>query len=163
MKNLELNKVGVFATIAGGVLFVITAVLYVVLPTQQIDRYNLAFPDTAGGDVHHEWRNLPDRTGIAAQSQLLVEEMMLGPVALGAVPFISEDTELNSVIFADAENIVYLDFSPDLIVGSLADDTPFVDVVELLTRNLTHNIRGIESIVITISGQLPDVPRFDPL
>lgn len=163
MKNLELSKIGFSALAAAAVLFVATVVLFVTLPSQRGDRYNLAFPDTAGGDVHHEWRILPERTGVAAQAKLLLGEMMLGPVTLGAIPFISEETELNSVIFTKSQKTIYIDFSADVIVGETVDDIPFVDVVDLLTRNLRHNIRGIESIVITIGGQMPDVPRFEPL
>ncbi len=161
MKNLELNKLSLAASAAILLLAGVTAVLAVTLPQQRGQRYNLTFPDTAGGADHHEWRILPARDSLAERSRLVVEELLLGPVELGAVPFIPEETTLRSVVVDEKTMTLYLDFSPELVVGGSTDAVAFEEAVDLIHYNLHRNLRRLNEIVVTVEGQLPGVPRFE--
>jgi hypothetical protein len=160
---LELNKIGLFSAAAATALFVVALVLFLLVPAQRNDRYRLAFPDTAGGALHYEWRILPDRSGTREKARLLLEEMMLGPVSLGAVPFFPESSELQSVLYDRSDRTLYIDFDPSFVVESENGLYPFPDLTALIERNLRHNINGIDRIFVTIAGQLPGAPRFEGL
>ncbi len=160
---MELNKIGYISAAGAATVFVVAVVLFVFSPEQHNDRYNLAFPDTAGGALHHEWRILPDRDGVQERVQLLIEEMMLGPVTLGAVPFLPERSDLRSVVYDHADRTIYIDFDAAFFVETEDGRFPFVDLKHLIETNLRHNIPQIDRIIVTVAGQLPEVPRFEGL
>ncbi len=163
MKNLELNKTGIIAVVVAVLLGTVAGILAQTLPEQRAQRYNLAFPDTAGGKNHHEWRLLPERDTIAGTARLVVEELLLGPVQLGAVPFVPEGTAVRSVIYRRESRTLYVDFSSHLVVGNIRGNISIEEALDLITYNINRNIPRIEEIVMTVEGQLPGVPRFDTL
>jgi len=160
---LELNKIVYFSATIAAALFVVALTLFLLSPDQRDDRYSLAFPDTAGGALHNEWRILPNRSGARERIHMLLEEMMLGPVSLGAVPFLPETSELQSVLYDRSDRTVYIDFDPSFVVQSENGLFPFADLTALIERNLRHNVTGIDRIIVTIDGQLPGAPRFEGL
>lgn len=163
MKNLELNKIGTVAAGGAIVTLLISIVLFLVTEAGERDRYNFAFPDTAGGSIHHEWRVLPSRHSVRDRAELIVRELLLGPVALGAVPIVPEESDIRSVIYNENTRTVFIDFTPDVILQPGAERIPFEDAVALIDRNIRHNLKMVESIVVTIDGQIPGAPRFDTL
>ena len=160
---MELNKVGVAASVAATVVFIFTVVLYFTAPGQQRREYVVSFPDTAGGAPHHERRILPQREDATARVETVVRELMLGPIALGAVPFIAEDARLNSVVVDDETATAYIDFSADILFGMQMEEFPFDEVEVMVKHNIARNVRRIDEIVVTVEGQLPGVPRFEGL
>lgn len=163
MKNLDANRIGIVFAAAFAVLLLLAAILWGFSPEQQRDRYNVTFPDTAGGSVHHEWRLLPEKETREERIELLIREVMLGPVSLGAVPVVPEDTRLQGVILDTDTDTVYLDFSRELVLNGEEEGMSYEIAIDYISRNIRHNCRHIGEIVVTVEGQIPDVPRFDEL
>jgi hypothetical protein len=163
MKNWELNKIGLAAASVALFLAILAAVLVLTLPSQRGDRYNMAFPDTAGGSNHHEWRVLSPEDNMDSRVRLIVEELLLGPMELGAIPFFPGGTEIRSIVVNDGNRTVYIDFSSEIIVHDQSENIGFEEVMDLLEYNLFRNFPRLEQIIVTVEGQLPGVPRFTGL
>jgi hypothetical protein len=118
------------------------------------------FPDTVGGDIHAEWRSVPARSDLNEQIALYIEEVILGPSSLGAIPYIPENTRVRRTIVEPESRTVFVDFDREVMFGSIRDEISFDDVQSLLTRSLLHNFRQIDSVVLTIEGQVPNSGRF---
>jgi hypothetical protein len=161
---LEVTKIGIAGAIVTAVVVTLSVIVWSFLPTQQRDRYNVAFPDTAGGAVHHEWRTLPERRTTRDRVELVVRELMLGPSSLGAIPVIPEGTRLNSVVYDGETRTVFIDFSNELILDDGENRTVTYDqALDFVTRNVYHNIRSVDVVSVTINGQVPEAPRFEEL
>ena len=146
--------------IAGGApaaVFVLSLALFLAFP-QDAQRRLLIFPDTAGGERHREWHRIPRRRDRRDQVEMFVRELTLGPVQLGAVPFIPEEAEIRSLVLRD--DTLYIDFSEDVMFDENRVELGFGDLEQLLQENLRHNFRWLERAVILIDGQEPDAPRF---
>lgn len=161
---MEVTKIGLAAGIAAAVIVALSVIVWNLVPTQQRDRYNVAFPDTAGGAVHHEWRTLPERNTTRERVELVVREVMLGPISLGAIPVLPEYTRLNSVVYDGETRTVFIDFSNQLILDDGDDRTVTYDqALDFVARNVYHNCRKVDVVSVTINGQVPEVPRFEEL
>ncbi len=154
-----MNRRSAFFAAALGVVLLGTIVLWVALPPQ-LTRHVLAFPDTAGGTVHHEVRFLPRRTTRVESVRLYTEEIILGPAHVGAVPFVPPETEINA-LFLDREGRLYVDFSTAIMFAS-GGATAIEDIRELIEWNLTFNFRYVNEVVLTIDGQVPGFPPIIP-
>ena len=136
----------------------VSLVIFVTVP-QQLERRLLIFPDTAGGSRHYEWHLVPRAAERFEQLEAMTEEMLLGPVALGAVPFLDPDTRIRSMVLRD-DRILYLDFSPEIMFDRGGGERGLDGVTGLVQENLLHNFRWLDEVVVLIDGQLPEVPRF---
>ncbi len=160
MKNLGLNKLGTLSCIFALFFALLAGTLVLTLPSQRGQRYNLAFPDTAGGTNHHEWRVLFTENDPGGRVRSIVEELLLGPMELGAVPFFPIKTRVRSIVVHNSTKTAYIDFSSEIIVHDQTENMAFEEIVELLRYNLFRNIHRLERIVVTVEGQMPGVPRF---
>ncbi len=140
-----------------GVLF-LSLITYVVAPPP-LERRMLFFPDTAGGDRHAEWHFIPRRSERVDQIRLYIEELKLGPVELGSIPFIPENAELRSLVLHDGTTL-YIDFTPDIMFDEQDSERNFADLEQLLTENLHHNFPSLDRTVVLVGGQVPDAPSF---
>lgn len=156
--KLRAHPVGTtsLAVLIVGALLV--AVLAVLFPSQS-QRRLLRFPDVAGAALHAEWRELPYRASHEEQLELFVEELILGPIQLGAVPVIPRDTTVRGVVISD-DGTAYIDLSREFMFSGTDTIGTIGDRMDLIARNIKHNFRYIGSIIITIEGQLPNEPRF---
>lgn len=157
------NTVSNRALLVAPVLFVVSllvTVLFFALTPDRFDRRIMWFPDTVGGDIHAEWRRVPARSGLREQIAMYIEEVILGPSSLGAIPYIPENTRVRSTIVEGESRTVFVDFDREVMFGSIRDEISFDDVESLLTRSLLHNFRQIDSVVLTIEGQVPNSGRF---
>lgn len=136
----------------------VSLVAYLVAPPE-LERRVLFFPDTAGGERHAEWHHVPRRSEPVDQMRLFIEELQLGPVELGSVPFIPETAEIRSIVLRDS-NVLYVDFSPSIMFDEQDSERNFADLERLLTENVQHNFRNLQDTVVLIGGQVPDAPSF---
>lgn len=136
----------------------IVAILNATLPDDRQKRL-FWFPDTAGADLHAEWRELPYRATRQDRIAMFLDDLVLGPVELGAIPIVSRNTEVRSIILA-ADGTLYLDFSKEIAFEDSSSLSNLDDRITLISRNIRHNFRFVEAIIITIEGQLPNEPRF---
>ena len=136
----------------------LSLIMYIVAPPP-LERRMLFFPDTAGGDRHAEWHFVPRRSDRLEQIRLFLEELKLGPVELGSVPFIPETTELRSLVLREGD-VLYVDFTPEIMFDERNSERNFADLEDLLTENLRHNFPVLERTVVLVGGQVPDAPSF---
>ncbi len=136
----------------------VSLVSYLVAPPE-FERRVLFFPDTAGGDQHAEWHYLPRRSEPIDQMRLFIEELQLGPVELGSVPFVPETADIRSIVLRDSD-VLYVDFSPEIMFDERDSERNFADLEQLLTENVQHNFRNLQDTVVLIGGQVPDAPSF---
>ena len=149
-----MNNRSVIVSTALVASLVLSLLLYLFIP-QSSQRRLLRFPDTAGGAVHSEWHYLPARDSRRDQIELFIEELKLGPLRLGAVPFIPRHSEIRSVVITDDRRL-FVDFDPSVMFA----EENVEDLIDLLEYNLSHNFRWLRDITITINGQELNVPRF---
>lgn len=124
----------------------------------------MAFPDTAGGANHHEWRVLPERKTTRDRVELVVREVMLGPISLGAIPVLPEEIDLNSVVYDEESKTAYIDFSNELILDDGENRAVTYDLaLDFVAQNVYHNCRNVDVVSVTINGQVPEAPRFEEL
>lgn len=142
--------------LVGGLALV--TLLYITIPSTRQHRL-IWFPDTAGAGFHAEWRTVPYRGERTAEISLYVEEMILGPVELGAIRIVPRGTEAKSIILSDDQTL-YLDFNRGILMDDSDATASLEDRLAILTRNIHHNFRFVHAIVVTIEGQLPNQPRF---
>ncbi|MEX2442863.1 MAG: GerMN domain-containing protein [Alkalispirochaeta sp.] len=147
--------------IAPGLLaavLIMSSILYLVSPPP-LERRLLFFPDTAGGDQRAEWHYVPRRSDPVDQIRIFVEELKLGPVELGSVPFIPKTAEIRSIIVNNGK-VVYIDFTPEIMFDESDSERNFADLKELLIDNLGHNFPAIQETAVLIGGQVPNAPSF---
>lgn len=153
-----MSRTRVIAPVVLGLALIASIILYAVTP-RAFDRRLLRFPDTAGGEPHAEWHLVPHRDSREDQIRMLVAEIKLGPVELGAVPYLPQDARIRNLVLRDGE-ILYLDFSPDVMFGDADAEGGFSEIDALLRRTLRHNFGWLDEIRILIAGQVPEAPRF---
>jgi len=153
-----LNKRNYVAPALFAATLLVSLILYTVAPPE-LERRLLFFPDTAGGERHAERHYVPRRSAQVDQIQIFIEELQLGPVQLGSVPFIPDTAELRSLVL-DEEGVLYIDFTPNIMFDEQDSERNFSDLEELLTENLHHNFPSLESSVVLVGGQVPDAPSF---
>ena len=156
-----LNKRTLIAPAALLAAFLISFFWYVLIP-QDMQRRLLVFPDTAGGERHREWHLVPDRTDRVEQVRMFVRELELGPVQLGAIPFLPVGTAIRSLMLRDGD-VLYLDFTPAVMFEAGTAERSFADVEQLMEENLFHNFRWLREVHFLIGGQVPEAPRFDSI
>ena len=162
-KNLEVTKTGIIAIIAAVVVTALSTVAWSFAPSQQRDRYNIAFPDTAGGAVHHEWRILPERNTTRDRIELVIREVMLGPMSLGAIPVTPEGTRLNSVVYDDETGTAFIDFSNERALDDGNRTVAYDIALDFIVRNVYYNCRDVDVVSVTIDGRVPETPRFEEI
>lgn len=147
---------GAIAILTIGLLLV--TLLHTMFPTERHRRL-VWFPDTTGAGLHAEWRTVPAREDVTAQIAMYLEEMVLGPVELGAIRIVPRGTEMRAVILAE-DGTLYIDFDGTILMDD-ADATGSIDErIAVLSRNILHNFRFVRGIIVTIEGQVPNQPRF---
>lgn len=90
---------------------------------------------------------------------MYLEDMILGPVELGAIRIVPRNTTVNAVILSD-DGTLYVDFDRHILMDDNDSAGSIDDRIAIISRNIAHNFRFVRSIVVTIEGQLPNEPRF---
>lgn len=111
------------------------------------------FPQYRSSKVSGESRNLPVRESMEENIELLIQEILLGPVDVTHVHIFPEGTSLRSVLLRDAQ--LYIDLSVDAILGRKKSELGFEESVEVLKRTVSYNYPSIDSFLVTIDGELP--------
>lgn len=140
------------------VLLALTVVHLTAVPSART-RHVFWFPDTTRSRLNPEWRFIPARESRRESIEVFLEELLLGPTRMGSIPYVRRDVKIRSVMLDDRDRL-YLDFSPELIFGREDVEVSIDDLSEHLRKNLKHNFPFLDQVVITIDGQIPNVPRF---
>ena len=149
-------------TILGAVLLVsalLFSLLSLLLFPQEYTRRVLFFPNGVTGEPAGEEHLLPRRGEREAAIELFVEELVLGPNTLGSVGILPERSSIELLMLRDGK--LYLDFSPEILDTEEELRISFDDVLDMTEYNIRYNFPFLGSVEITVTGQLPDEPRFD--
>ena len=140
------------------VLALATTLVWVGAYPGKWNRRILIFPDTVGGERHLEYRMVPRRAMTEDKIEALVDELLLGPVNMGAVPFIPKQTSINSVVLSGTT--VYIDISEEVVFGPETGQIAFEETLDLVKANLLVNFPNLRQMVVTIAGNVPGVAPY---
>ena len=135
------------------------SILWVLILPQEKRQKVLFFPNGVTGEIAGEEHLLPREPSREATVHAFLEELILGPHTLGAVPVFPEDTEIELLMLRDRR--LYVDFSPQILQSEQEMTVSFDDTLSIVTHNLRYNFPAIRTITYTVAGQLPGEPRFD--
>jgi len=138
--------------ILGGV-FVLSVIVYIFTGAGQVNRV-LFFPTEGTMELSGELRRVPRRGSDEENIELLVEELILGPVELSLNPLIPKYTTVRTCMFRD--RTVYLDLSPELIVGKGSVELSVDESLAGVDRTIRFNFPRVEDIVFFIDGEMYD-------
>lgn len=116
------------------------------------------FPDTAGAHANAEWRYLPRRETPREFLELYLSEMLLGPVHMGSSALVPRGVVFRIVALGEGGRL-FVDLSPELLVGR-EEEVDMDRLFALLEKNVVHNFGFVKNVIITVGGDLPNVPRF---
>lgn len=136
---------------------VIGLALYFIFPPRQTERV-LFFPENITGKTHGESRLVPRERGREDAIVEVVDEILLGPTRLRDLPLVPADTRLDFLMLRG--DTVYIDFSPELVVGSDSVQESVPRILEIVRHTIFYNFPYVRQISITIGGQLPGQPYF---
>ncbi len=139
-----------------GILFLavlfFSLVMFFVTDTK-VRRKVFFFPQYRSSRITGESRNLPVRGSMEANIELLIQEVLLGPVDVTHVHIFPEGTSLRTVLLRDTR--LYIDLSVDAVLGRKKSELGFEESVEVLKRTVSYNFPSIESFLVTIDGEMP--------
>lgn len=151
-------------TIVGGSILagsLLIALIWALVFPAPLQRRVLYYPATVGDAVHPEVHLLPRRPNREAQLVQFVHELVLGPLTVGSTSIFPPKTRVGHVILG-RDGILYLDFNLDLALAADEQSFAFMDIVDLLRKNIFFNFRFVRDVVITIGGQVPSAPWYRP-
>lgn len=138
----------------GGLMAAVLAgsvITYLVMDGSQVNRV-LFFPEDGTGHTAGERRRLPRRDGDENSIQLLVEELILGPVELSLNPLLPKHTSVRTCMLRD--RIVYLDLSPELVVAGSETGLSVEESLHGIERTIRFNYPRVEDIIFFIDGEM---------
>jgi hypothetical protein len=151
--------IGIVAAGLFTAILLVVSVLSVVRPPEQHRRV-FWFPDSTLSTYNMEWRFVPYRSTRSAMVDLYVRELVLGPARMNSVPILPRETTIRSVVLGESGR-VFVDFSPEGLLGDTRERLALDDLLELLEKNLLHNFSFVPEVVVTIGGREPNIVRFE--
>ena len=114
------------------------------------------FPGIFDDDLAPERRVVPRRRSAEEQAEVLIEELLLGPVSFDRGQLVPEGSRLNAVMLRNG--ILYVSLSEVVVALADTDDLPLDQVMEAIERTIRSNLTGVESVEITVGGNNPFFP-----
>ncbi|MBN2049972.1 MAG: GerMN domain-containing protein [Spirochaetales bacterium] len=149
MKRLEKGSL-IWGTVLG-VLCVVSVLLYLFVGNGQVKRV-LFFPDDTVTRTVGETRMLPKVKGDEENIEVLLKELILGPVDLSLRPLLPKHTKVRTCMLR--KKTLYVDFSPELIVGKEKISLSVDEALAGVERSLRFNFPRIEEILFFIDGEM---------
>ena len=137
-------------------LFVSVA-FYLILPPDRISR-TLYFPGNTNAELSGEMRLVPRTSSSERAIELVVEEVLLGPSVITHGRLFPRESEANAVILNG--DTVYVDLDGRSIVDSPDVRVTAAQSIDALRYTLLQNFRFLESVVVTVDGNVPFVPAY---
>lgn len=120
----------------------------------------LFFPGTAEDTLTGEVRLLPRPESLRKDILNVAEDLLLGPSAIEHGRALPRTAHVNSVILSGDR--LFLDISTEALFASDEVRADLSVGLDALYRTLSFNFRSLDQIVLTIGGQIPYEPPFDP-
>jgi hypothetical protein len=146
---------GKIAVLLGGVCLALSLLLFHVTGEARQERV-LFFPGTISKQLSGESRVVHYSGTPAEDMRTLVEELILGPVAIDNSRALSKETEIRLLIVRD--EVLYLDLSYDLLYTGEEVNLNVKESLAAVRKTLHFNFPWLERVHITIGGNLPFEP-----
>lgn len=117
----------------------------------------LFFPRYRSSQCEGESRILPRKDTAEAAIELLIDEILLGPMNVNYVPVVAKETKLQTILYRN--NTLYVDLSDDPIFGHTDSTLSFQESLDCIAKSVQFNFPEVERIEFTINGFQPDFPR----
>jgi hypothetical protein len=132
-------------------LFVLSLTVYV-LSRPWTPRV-LFFPEDVTGKLVGERRFLPPRRGLAANVELYVQELILGPSEPLTDRLVPKEVRLDSVVAGQGN--VYVSLSREILKPS--PDTPlgFDQTLQAIADGVLYNFPQVRRLHLLVEGQVP--------
>jgi len=135
----------------------LSVAFYLLMPPDRISR-TLYFPGNTDAELSGEMRLVPRTSNRERAIELVVEEVLLGPSLITHGRLFPRESEANAVILNG--DTVYVDLDDRSIVDSSDVRVTTVQSIDALRYTLLHNFRFLESVVVTVDGNVPFVPAY---
>jgi hypothetical protein len=137
--------------------FVIAALIFWLFPPQHVAR-TLFFPGTTEMRLSGECRLVPRTSDQERAMELVVEELLLGPLLISHGRLFPRETAARALVLADGT--AYVDLNTRAMLSDQAVRIPVADAIAAVRETLLFNFRSLEDVVVTIEGNVPFVPAY---
>jgi hypothetical protein len=137
--------------------FLLSLAFFLAFPPDRIRR-TLFFPGATDLSLRGESRLLPRTRSQERDVALLVEDLILGPAEIDHGRVMPRGTAIRSLIVNERE--VYIDLSSTAIDPEESVRLPLDRALGAIERSVIHNFRTLDTVLITIDGQVPFEPGF---
>jgi hypothetical protein len=122
--------------------------------------YIIFFPESARAEITGEPRRMYRQDTLEKNVELLVREIILGPMDIRHTNIFPPNTRIRSVFVRNG--IAALDFSPEIIFLGSQMRLSFDELVAAVRQTVLFNFRQLSGVVVTVDGQVPGVVSFLP-
>lgn len=152
MKKLIHDNLTLVVALLFSVILILSLVFFFVFEFNEVKRV-FFFPNDVTGDLNGEVRKLHRSKEDEENITLFVKEIILGPGRFENKPIIPRNTTLNTVILRD--NKLYLDFRENIFFPQGRSHEEIEKIEKVLRESIKFNFPFIDTITITINGQIP--------
>ena len=110
----------------------------------------MGLPDSAS--LRGETRSLPNKKNIEEDVQLLVEDLVLGPLLPENAPFLPPATRIESVVYDRGK--LYINISRDFVEEN-PEWVSIEDQLQAVANTVLFNFPRIKNLFLFIDGQIP--------
>jgi hypothetical protein len=135
-------------------VFLLSFVLYA-LEYSGATRRVLFFPENFTGKLIGEERYIAARATVDENIKSLVEEIAYGPMNKKSIDLFPAGTRLLSSWYKPEDNVLYLDFSSDILFLSPKFPLDFTSMFQTVVNTVKFNFPGVQTITFFINGEIP--------
>jgi hypothetical protein len=109
---------------------------------------------------------LPKTTDIEKGIRLLVDEILLGPIDLLALPILDDSTRISNLFYQEKTRSLIVSFTKEAmnveegVLTRIRTEEDLSRAFSYLTHNLKANYPFLKNITYLIDGQIPFVPPY---
>ena len=112
------------------------------------------FPEPVSKTLKTEYRLLPVQDTLEKNLELMVKEVFLGPSLLTLDRVFPDGARLNHIFLRDG--ILYIDMNSRAAMSDSMFWLTFPESLDILEKTLRKNYNGIDRIVFTVNGSIPE-------
>ncbi len=159
IRDFAVTRLSYTPALASIILLVLSIFLWLVfMPRYQ--KVVLFFPGVVSAETKGEPRDIPRFWSREKRIRTIVNEILLGPMSVERGRVFSQDVSVNTIMYRGGK--VFIDFASEGFIvsdGSISDTASgresFEKAAATLRKGLEYNFPFIDSIVLTVDGQIP--------